>query len=113
MLLTDLDWIFIFNFNSNLGENLLKYNSPNGFLCSAQFVAKSFLAQAEFYDFNNGPYNSKTSHFTQMIWKASKKMGIGTAMTKNGTWYVIVNYFPPGNVKGLFKDNVLRPVNVK
>jgi hypothetical protein len=48
-----------------------------------------------------------------MIWKASKKMGIGTAMTKNGTWYVIVNYFPPGNVKGLFKDNVLRPVNVK
>uniref|UniRef100_A0A7E4UN71 SCP domain-containing protein n=1 Tax=Panagrellus redivivus TaxID=6233 RepID=A0A7E4UN71_PANRE len=47
-----------------------------------------------------------TRHFTQLVWKASKKLGVGVARSEQGNWYVVCNYDPSGNVPGKFGDNV-------
>lgn len=67
------------------------------------------------YDFDKGEYSDATGHFTQMVWKGSKKlgcalqkctaqqMGLGSSGSAN---YVVCNYDPPGNWIGEFKENV-------
>jgi hypothetical protein len=47
-----------------------------------------------------------TGHFTQMVWDASKEIGVGKAHSKDGRVFVVCNYYPPGNVLGKFRDNV-------
>jgi len=57
----------------------------------------------------------KIGHFTQSVWKDSKKVGYGYAFNpdceKKGTFsrYVVARYWPPGNVGGKFPDNVTPP----
>ena len=49
----------------------------------------------------------QAGHFTQVIWKDSREIGIGRAFTDNGrAVYVVCNYFPAGNVIGHVKENV-------
>lgn len=67
------------------------------------------------YDFDKGEYSDATGHFTQMVWKGSKKlgcalqqctakqMGLGNSGNAN---FVVCNYDPPGNWIGEFKENV-------
>ena len=45
-------------------------------------------------------------HFTQVVWKESKKLGIAYASGKSGT-YVVANYDPAGNFLGQYPTNVL------
>jgi ves G 5 allergen, putative len=45
-------------------------------------------------------------HFTQLVWKTSKKLGIGQAKGASGNVYVVANYYPPGNIIGEFGSNV-------
>uniref|UniRef100_A0A7E4UMF1 SCP domain-containing protein n=1 Tax=Panagrellus redivivus TaxID=6233 RepID=A0A7E4UMF1_PANRE len=45
-------------------------------------------------------------HFTQLVWKASKKLGIGIGKSGEGFYYLVVNFDPPGNYPGQFNDNV-------
>lgn len=47
-----------------------------------------------------------TGHFTQLIWKGSKAMGMGLAKGDQNRVIVVVNYAPPGNIVGAFKENV-------
>ena len=39
-------------------------------------------------------------HYTQMVWKNTKKVGIAYAVSKKGSVYVVARYFPAGNVMG-------------
>ncbi len=39
-------------------------------------------------------------HYTQMIWKSSKKVGIGQADCPGGGQIIVANYDPPGNYMG-------------
>jgi len=41
-----------------------------------------------------------TGHYTQMIWKNTKQIGVGVAACKNGNFVVVANYSPPGNYMG-------------
>jgi hypothetical protein len=36
-------------------------------------------------------------HYTQMIWKSTRQVGVGVAICKNGEILVVANYFPAGN----------------
>jgi len=58
------------------------------------------------YDFKNPGFKSGTGHFTQVIWKGSEEVGFGLAQSKNGSWYSVANYYPPGNYMGKFPQNV-------
>ena len=67
------------------------------------------------YDFDNPGYSSATGHFTQVVWKASTELGIGSYSGKktinNRVWtctYIVARYKPGGNGNnpGYFSDNV-------
>ena len=45
-------------------------------------------------------------HFTQVMWRGSKQMGIARARAKSGAWYAVANYWPAGNMA---EDN---PLNI-
>jgi len=48
-----------------------------------------------------------TGHFTQLVWKGSKQLGVGIAFANGGkTAVVVANYYPPGNYLGQFPQNV-------
>ena len=53
----------------------------------------------------------KTGHFTQVVWKSSKELGIGKATgTHDGVpcTYIVARYRPPGNYQGKFQTEVQR-----
>nr|QNH72476.1 toxin candidate TRINITY_DN50048_c0_g1_i1 [Pachycerianthus borealis] len=62
----------------------------------------------KFYDFNNPGKNLdlRSVHFTQVVWKASKKLGFGTDIDADGGLISVARYSPAGNV-GDYKENVL------
>ena len=39
-------------------------------------------------------------HYTQMVWKDTKEVGISYATSKSGSVYVVARYYPPGNYSG-------------
>lgn len=47
-------------------------------------------------------------HFTQVVWKDTKEMGIGKAKG-NGRVVVVANYRPAGNFIGSYSENVFPP----
>uniref|UniRef100_A0A182XZ48 Uncharacterized protein n=1 Tax=Anopheles stephensi TaxID=30069 RepID=A0A182XZ48_ANOST len=48
---------------------------------------------------------SNVGHFTQVVWKGSQRLGVGTA-AKGTSVFVVCNYDPPGNVYGRYADHV-------
>lgn len=87
---SDLTWN-----NIPVGENIS--------ICAGQEVTGKFMTdmwynEHEKYDYNNPGFDTETGHFTQIIWKDSKYLGVGIAQNKEGTYYVVANYAPPGNV---------------
>ena len=61
------------------------------------------------YNFQNPGPSRRTRRFTQMVWKASRELGVGIAKSISGSYYVVATYSPPGNVPGEYRSNVLRP----
>jgi hypothetical protein len=49
----------------------------------------------------------QTGHFTQVVWKGSKQLGVGIAFANNDRKAIVVaNYYPPGNYLGQFPQHV-------
>ena len=59
------------------------------------------------YDFNNPGWKSGIGHFTQVVWKNSKKLGCGVGCGTSSYCYVTCNYYPAGNNLNTFATNVL------
>lgn len=58
------------------------------------------------YNFGAGGFSMSTGHFTQVVWRDSRRLGCGTASC-NGLQLWVCNYDPPGNMQGDFQRNVL------
>jgi hypothetical protein len=107
----------------NQGENLgISCSSGTGKAPDYNDVTDQWYSEEKGYDYGTGSKTSTcqgdptcmTGHFTQVVWNASTKLGVGKATGKVGnsdcTW-AVARYAPAGNVAGQYRDNVQRPNN--
>ena len=97
-----------------VGENLYSMSSSSSY--SVQEVNKSGIVATERwykekdnYEFSRPGFAMNTGHFTQVVWKGTKKIGCGAALSQSDRKvYVVCQYSPPGNYESRFPENVLR-----
>ncbi|CAG0890422.1 unnamed protein product [Cyprideis torosa] len=96
-----------------IGENVYyKFNSRPGYVVTGEEVTEDWYGECEKYATSYGKEIDSpvgVGHFTQVVWKDTKKFGVGVAQSKSGKWYVVANYEPAGNFIGRFAENVLPP----
>jgi hypothetical protein len=85
------------------GENLAM--GTKGTLDPAS-VVKMWYDEIAQYRFPDGGFSMETGHFTQVVWRGTKRVGCGHAQCKGMDIYVC-EYDPPGNWEGQYRDNVL------
>ncbi|XP_034254783.1 uncharacterized protein LOC117653301 isoform X1 [Thrips palmi] len=77
----------------------------------AKEACDTWYKEIKEHPFGQEPRLLKSGHFSQMIWKESKELGMGFARSKNGRTIIVANYHPRGNYIGQFADNVPRPTS--
>ncbi|XP_049293562.1 uncharacterized protein LOC125769130 [Anopheles funestus] len=93
--------------NNKYGENI--YASFGKSSVTGTEVVDAWYKEIKFYRFGAAnPSNfMQVGHFTQVVWKKSRKMGAGIAVNGRNI-YVVCNYDPPGNYGGQYPANVTR-----
>ena len=75
---------------------------------------KSWYNEGTNYDYSNPSLSAITTHFTQLVWKSSNKVGLGLSVSKfNGQFnaiYCVAHYYIGGNVPNAFRENVLASI---
>ncbi|XP_014296097.1 uncharacterized protein LOC103580017 isoform X1 [Microplitis demolitor] len=96
--------------SSPYGENIysVQCSDPNNIVSAREVVAKWYSERKE-HKFGIEPKILNTCHFTQIVWKSTREMGIAMAK-KDGTCIVVACYYPRGNIVGQFTENVLKPI---
>ncbi|KAK6196095.1 hypothetical protein SNE40_001386 [Patella caerulea] len=96
-----------------LGENIaMKWSSrPDAY--TGQEVTDQWYGEVKMYTFGGEPRTLNSGHFTQVVWKGSKEIGVGKAQTRDGKIIVVANYLPAGNMIGEYSYNVLPPKDGK
>uniref|UniRef100_A0A7M5VFC9 SCP domain-containing protein n=1 Tax=Clytia hemisphaerica TaxID=252671 RepID=A0A7M5VFC9_9CNID len=93
------------------GENLLLGCYDGEYEISAEEAVLRWYAEVcnPGYSFNDKKLSSGTSHFSQVVWKSTAKLGMAKAVRmQNGLrcTYVVARYAPGGNEGAKFEDNV-------
>lgn len=93
--------------NNRYGENIYACFGKTG--VTGAEVVQSWYSEIKDYRFGeSNPRNfGQVGHFTQVVWKNSKHLGVGIAKNGNNI-YVVCNYDPPGNFGGQYPANVTR-----
>jgi hypothetical protein len=86
------------------GENLAA-GSAGGFAPS-DFV-EMWYREVDDYSFRRARFSMATGHFTQLVWRSTRRVGCALAPCDNGLELLVCNYDPAGNVETLFEENVL------
>lgn len=92
-----------------VGENIyMCWSSDPNATCNAKDACQSWYDEIKDYNYNKSGFSMKTGHFTQVVWKESRELGIAFAKSPKGSIYVVANYRPAGNMQGDFDENVLQ-----
>ena len=97
-----------FSFNtykdSFLGENILiaKKKTPED-------ICRQWYEENKNYNYSLNKLQNNTAHFTQMIWKNTKEIGIGFHFDDDKNNCLVVYYYPAGNILGEFSNNIQKP----
>ncbi|KAJ1145494.1 hypothetical protein NDU88_011780 [Pleurodeles waltl] len=93
------------------GENLFYKYSSSAREMPGREPVDSWYSEIKNYDFGRPGFKSNTGHFTQVVWKDSKEVGVGIATDGRGLYFVVGQYSPAGNItnSGYFEKNVLPP----
>ncbi|KAF2441101.1 PR-1-like protein [Karstenula rhodostoma CBS 690.94] len=103
------DWSEKCNFEHSGGPN--GENLSSGYPNASQSIIAWGHERVD-YDFKKGEFTHETGHFSQLVWKATKTVGCGRTECdgqdkgKAPGWFVVCEYYPPGNVIGSFVENV-------
>jgi pathogenesis-related protein 1 len=88
------------NTGKRLGENLFWGSDQTAY--SPIDASISWYEEISYYD--GGPVGGsrfgKYGHYTQMVWKTTREVGVGVAYCKDGGIIVCASYYPSGNVIG-------------
>ncbi|CAF1036049.1 unnamed protein product [Didymodactylos carnosus] len=98
--------------HQGMGENLYMTSTTGQLSQNGADAVTSWYNENQLYNYDNPGFSMSTGHFTQVVWRASNRLGVGAAIANNGAWkklYVVANYAPPGNYLGQFQQNVPRP----
>lgn len=82
---------------TEFGENLYwSSGRPEG---AAEQASVSWLSEVKDYHHVTRWHRnfSEVGHYTQMVWHATREVGMGVAISESGETYVVARYFPPGN----------------
>ncbi|CAF4559838.1 unnamed protein product, partial [Rotaria magnacalcarata] len=53
-----------------------------------------------------------TENFTQLVWRSTKEVGVGRALSEDGNWsYGVAIFDPPGNIPNQYAENVHLPAS--
>ena len=88
---------------NDMGENIFVFQGKEA---SAENAVNAWYNESKNFDFNKD-FQKGTEHFTQIIWKDTKEVGFGTS-NKGNKWFIVANYYPPGNFLGQYSVNVLK-----
>lgn len=70
-------------------------------------AVNSWYSEVKDYNFSKPGFQQNTGHFTQVVWKESRELGIGRAKSADGKMFVVGRYNPAGNnMRAGFKENV-------
>ena len=83
-------------------------NNSYGENCAMNYEGTLTSGAVQWYEekslFRNVTLNesnwSPAGHYSQMIWRNTKKVGAGKARCRDGGWVIVANYDPPGNYMG-------------
>lgn len=100
---------------SGAGENLYVAANSGGKLSTCKDAVKAWYEEVSDYPFRDPPNTIwdlpgvQIGHFTQVVWKSTRKVGVAIATIKRGFWtktYIVARYTPPGNFNGQFRQQV-------
>ena len=95
--------------SDEFGESIawkFKSNIDATGLPSGGSITNDWYDEKRHFDFDGNHYCKGAGHFSQLLWKATKFIGVGIDWNKNGKIVIVVRYKPAGNRAGLFNDNV-------
>ena len=69
-------------------------------------VTRMWYDEVKLYKFPDGGFSMQTGHFTQVVWRGTTMLGCGRSRCNNMDIWVC-EYDPPGNVQGMYRQNVL------
>lgn len=103
--------VLVHRSNSQYGENIFcSWNSPNAnVVITGREPVENWYSEEPTHLYGKEPATLKTGHFTQVVWKDSRELGVGVARNRSGQVFVVANYDPPGNYIGSFAKNVAPP----
>ncbi|KAF1744340.1 hypothetical protein MXB_3859, partial [Myxobolus squamalis] len=95
---------------SQRGENIgFEWESTN----NPHNIIKKWYDEGIYYDYSDPRGTYQNNSFTQIIWGATKYIGFASASDSNGLTIYVAKYWPPGNISGLYEENVLPKQDVK
>jgi len=85
------------------GENIAIFGLTTNY--TAAVIAATNMCYAEIVAWNATHNPNMAGHFTQLVWRSSRYIGIGVANNSRNT-YITFEFDPPGNVYGQYTTNV-------
>lgn len=93
--------------NCKFGENIYYfYSSDENHVVHGKDSVDCWYEEIHKHTFFKEPASMGTGHFTQVVWKDSKELGVGVCKNTQGQVFVVANYDPPGNFVGKFAASV-------
>nr|ACO15637.1 Golgi-associated plant pathogenesis-related protein 1 [Caligus clemensi] len=93
------------------GENLFLTYGSGDTDCDGMEPVDSWYSEGKTYSYGQSSGSSSTGHFTQVVWKDCKRLGMAKSRSSSGKTIVVANYDPPGNFIGNYSTNVVPPKN--
>ncbi|XP_070551655.1 uncharacterized protein [Ptychodera flava] len=97
------------------GENLAMQTVVSREDISGYGFVKMWYDEIQYYDYSKPQFASETGHFTQLLWKDSRRVGCAIADGVDPTgeyiqYFVTCEYDPPGNDFDYFAENIVPPL---